>query len=126
MARDFTDPAPELHGGTPGVDSTPDEDAVGEGTDGVVSPRDRPIAVHGFGTTTEETRAGEPLDGRLARERPDASVDSPYPSDDAWVGQLVADDEGVREDTEKDSVAHAFGGDGGQSAEEAAMHIEGA
>jgi hypothetical protein len=124
VARDSTDPTPELHGGTPGVDSTPDEDAVGEGTDGVVSPRDEPIAVEGFGTTTEETREGEPLSGRLAREVPDQGVDLPYPEDD-WVGQLVADDEGVREDTEKDSVAHARGGDGGQSAEEAAMHIEG-
>jgi hypothetical protein len=41
------------------------------------------------------------------------------------AGRIVADDEGVRADTEKDAVAYDVGAaGGGLSAEEAAMHIE--
>lgn len=34
-------------------------------------PGDRPVAVDDYGTTAEEQRQGEPLDGRLDREEPD-------------------------------------------------------
>lgn len=39
------------------------------------------------------------------------------------IGQLVAPDEGAHEDTEQDLVADAQEGVGGESAEEAAMHV---
>lgn len=64
-------------------------------------PADRPQAVDDYGVTAAEASAGEPLDDRLARERPDQ----------------------VRPDTEKDLVATDQGeAGGGLSAEEAAMH----
>jgi hypothetical protein len=40
-------------------------------------PADHPIAVNDFGTTAEEQRQGESLDGRLKRERPDLRIDDP-------------------------------------------------
>lgn len=102
----------------------PEQDAVGEGTDGVVVPPDEPVAVSGFGTTSAEAREGESLDGRLARELPDNTLASPYPTDEALAGRLVDSDQGAYSDTEKDAVAYDAGVDGGgASAEEAAMHI---
>jgi uncharacterized protein DUF5709 len=94
-------------------------------------PGDRPVAVHTYGTTAEEQRQGEPLDGRLARERPDVGVegddtDGAYPvwSADEPAGRLVEDDEGVRTDTEKDAVANEVGADGGGfTAEEEAVRV---
>lgn len=97
-------------------------------------PGEEPVALDDFGTTAEEQRAGEPLDSRLARERPDRSTeneddpDAPWP---AWAppaespGRLVDPDEGVRSDTEREAIASDVGVDGGgYSAEEDAMHIE--
>jgi hypothetical protein len=90
-------------------------------------PGDRPLAVDEFGTTAEEQRRGEPLDGRLRREEPEIE-----PGDDAEeqpaarpAGRIVEADEGARPDTEKDAVAYEAGPDaGGFSAEEAAMRVE--
>jgi hypothetical protein len=98
-------------------------------------PAERPVAVTDFGTTADEQRSDEPLDGRLAREEPDLraagradaspDADQPYPEDpDERVGRIVETDEGARPDEEKDAVAHSVGTDkGGFSAEERAMHI---
>ena len=84
-----------------------------------------------FGTTLAEERQGETLDQLLAEEEPDID---PYAEaergsgeqDYERAGRLVADDEGVRADTEADLVAGDVGFDGGAgSAEEDAMHIVG-
>jgi hypothetical protein len=37
-------------------------------------PGDRPMAIDDFGTTAEEQVEGEPLDGRLDREEPEAQA----------------------------------------------------
>ncbi|MCP6066028.1 DUF5709 domain-containing protein, partial [Klebsiella pneumoniae] len=80
-----------------------------------------------------------PLDDRLAEEVPEPDPLAPDSTDDDGVthdaqeegvevgddraGRLVAPDEGVRDDTEKDLVAEDVGIDGAAaSAEEAAMH----
>ncbi|MFF9628284.1 DUF5709 domain-containing protein [Streptomyces fradiae] len=108
------------------------------------SPPERPLAADDVGTTAREQREGESLDRRLAREVPDPTqrVGDPEASDgigdlpggmgepmDEQVGRhrsgrLVAPDEGVRSDTEKDVVGRDVGVDGGAaSAEEAAVHL---
>lgn len=81
-------------------------------------PNDRPVAIDDFGTTAAEAAEGEPLEGKLARERPDVQA-----ADEQRSGRLVAADEGVREDDEAQLVATDVGIDGGAaSAEEAAVH----
>jgi hypothetical protein len=87
-------------------------------------PGDEPMAVDDFGTTAEEQRQGESLDGRLSREEPEAEApgaDETSPT----AGRLVQEDEGVRDDTESEEIARDVGPDtGGFTAEEAAMHVE--
>lgn len=103
---------------------TPEQDAVGDGTDTTPTPPDQPVAATDFGTTVRETLEGESLDGRLAREVPDVAPGTPYPTDEGLAGRLVDTDQGAYEDTEKDAVAYDAGADGGgASAEEAAMHV---
>jgi hypothetical protein len=117
------------------------------------SPPEKARAVDSFGTTFEEARQGESLEQRIAQEEPDpnAAFDDPLADDadtgagadapdseqdadegftnddevgDRRAGRLVAPDEGVREDTEKDLVGEDVGIDGaGASAEEAAVHV---
>lgn len=103
-------------------------------------PGDRPAAVDDFGTTAEEQREGEPLEGRLRRERPDPTADGIAPAGEdrerefdpaheretpRRAGRIVEEDEGVRTDTEKDAVAGEVGPDaGGFTAEEQAMRVE--
>jgi len=111
-----------------------------EASEGVTSPADRPIAALAFGTTADEQLAGEPLDGRLVRERPDpvleeierlasGSAVDPYPTESlgasgASAGRLVDIDEGVRTDDVAEAIGVDVGSDDGAfSAEEAAMHI---
>jgi hypothetical protein len=52
---------------------------VADGPDPAALPADRPIASTDFGTTAEEQRQGESLDGRLRRENPDPALDEPSP-----------------------------------------------
>ncbi len=112
----------------PSLDGAIDEDmSIGEAQDRQHSPRERPLAVNDWGTTAEEERRGEPLDGRLAREEPETAVgdgpylEDPYPNP---AGRLVEPDAGLGPDEEKDVVAADVGRDrGGRSAEEAAMRI---
>jgi hypothetical protein len=131
MRDDSTPVATQADVGTTGIDIAVDESmSAGEILDREHSPIDRPVAVDDFGTTAEEQRDGESLDGRLAREVPDPAldVDVPYVSEaegigDAPAGRLVEPDEGVREDDVKETVAYDVGRDEGlRSAEEAAMH----
>lgn len=108
-------------------------------TEGTVEPpHDTALAVEDFGTTAAELRDGEPLDGRLAREEPDALAAAGRPADESeaadtpfderagqGVGRLVEPDEGALSDTDAELVATDAGTDlGGYSAEEAAMHLE--
>ena len=106
------------------------------------SPEDRPWAVDDWGTTDLEAEEGESLDGRLAREVPDA-VDADEGDDigdlaggegelrddqvgDTRAGRLAASDAGSESapDTEPDLEAFDEGVDGGAaSAEEAAVHV---
>lgn len=87
-----------------------------------------------FGTTAEEERRGESLDQLLAEEEPDTGpdvdwTDEEQPRDDdrpsePRAGRLVAGDEGIGPDEDKDLVAFDVGIDGGgASAEEAAIHL---
>ncbi len=107
------------------------KEMTGDGQDGIIAPRDFPLAVNDFGTTAAEEIAGESLDGRLRREVPDPTMafdTSPegYLSEREYrpAGRIVQPDEGSHPDTEKDAVGFDVGGDhGGFSAEEEAMHI---
>lgn len=90
-------------------------------------------AGEGFGNTPYEELVGETLEQRIAQEEPEPD---PYELaategenvggevGDARSGRLVAEDEGLTEDTEADLVAEDVGIDGaGASAEEAAVHV---
>ena len=131
MREDQTPVATQADTGASGIDMAVDESmTAGELLDREHSPIDHPVAVTDFGTTANEQRDGESLDGRLAREVPDPALDVevPYVSEaegigDAPAGRIVELDEGAREDTVKENVAIDVGRDEGQrSAEEAAMH----
>ena len=104
------------------------EDPLDEG----YSPTERWSAGEGYGNTPLEEEQGETLDQRLAQEDPEPD---PYEQaaneaenvggevGAARTGRLVAEDEGISEDTEKDMVAEDIGIDGAAaSAEEAAVH----
>ncbi|QDQ94392.1 hypothetical protein FND50_28890 [Rhodococcus sp. WB9] len=113
----------------------PEDTLVDRGVDDVLdegySPPERPLGLDAYGTTAAEQREGETLDQRLAEEEPDPALedDNAEILDDNEVGRLrsgrlVAEDEGMGEDEEKDLVASDIGIDGGAaSAEEAAVHI---
>ncbi|WP_072948528.1 DUF5709 domain-containing protein [Rhodococcus koreensis] len=114
----------------------PEDTLVDRGVDDVLdegySPPEKPLGLNAFGTTAAEQREGETLDQRLAEEEPDPAFEEDENVeilDDNEVGRqrsgrLLAEDEGVGEDEEKDLVAFDIGIDGGAaSAEEAAVHI---
>jgi len=115
----------------------PGKRITGDPQDDMPVPGESPVAVNEFGTTALEQQEGESLDLRLSREEPDLGerpampddspgADNPYPTDrEERIGRIVETDEGAREDTEPDAVAHDVGTDnGGFSAEERAMRIE--
>lgn len=121
-------------------DVEPEQAATGDAEDTgntVAIRQETPLAVDEFGTTAEEEREGEPLDGRLEREEPEVladvgqaadeseRADTPYNEESGQgVGRLVEPDEGARADTEAEMVADDVGTDlGGYSAEESAMHV---
>ena len=120
------------------LDDTDVDDVLDRG----YSPPDRaPKGYDDYPTEAERLR-GESLDEKLAEEEPDVD---PYAEDDRdddhedenaldeqlgldeadeRTGRLVAPDEGLGEDVDKQELAHDVGIDGaGASAEEAAMHI---
>ncbi|WP_433049266.1 DUF5709 domain-containing protein [Dactylosporangium sp. CS-033363] len=136
---DSWDPDPDDEGQLSAEDTLSDrglDDSLDEG----YSPPERPRGVTAFGVTQAEAEQGESLDQRLRQEEPDPSTrldqddygrttESGEFFDDGEVGdrragRLVAPDEGIGEDEEKDEVGSDVGIDGGAaSAEEAAMHI---
>ncbi len=116
-------------------DAEPEQLLTGDVEGTMVAPRDHAIAADDFGTTGEEEREGESLDGRLSRELPDVltdesvldtpvgdDLDTPF-HDPESVGQIVEDDEGARSVTTAEQVAHEVPAGGSESAEESAMHV---
>jgi Family of unknown function (DUF5709) len=123
------------------LEDSSDDDVLSRG----YSPQDRPWAVDDWGTTDLEEEEGESLDGRLAREVPDARTDDADGEGDgigdlpggegelrddevgdARSGRLAESDAGSESaaDTEPDLEAWDEGVDGGAaSAEEAAIHV---
>ncbi len=133
-------------------DSLVDDERLPDPLDEGFSPPEKWSAGQGFGNTPLEESLGESLDQRVAQEEPEpdpyelaeaeaargdlaalvaedtteTQATGELVDDDrgARAGRLVADDEGVRPDTEKDLVATDVGIDGAAAgAEEAAMHV---
>jgi hypothetical protein len=114
-------------------DLDPAENLTGDGLDldepldtGYSPPDYRPRATR-YGTTGLEQAEGETLDQRLAEEEPDIDpedTDDDGSEADPRAGRLVAPDEGMGPDLEKDEVAYDAGKAGSAaSAEEAAVHV---
>lgn len=112
-----------------------DDEGMGDELDRGYSPPEKWSAAEGYGNTPWEEAHGESLDQRIRQEEPEPD---PYAADrdedetdmdggqvgDQRSGRLVAPDQGLGEDDEKDSVASDVGIDGAAaSAEEAAMHV---
>ena len=99
------------------------------------SPPEKWSAAEGYGNTPWEEAHGESLEQRVRQEEPEPDPYAPDRDDDEndmdggqvgdlRSGRLVAPDQGLGEDEEKDSVASDIGIDGAAaSAEEAAMHV---
>ncbi|WUH94837.1 DUF5709 domain-containing protein [Streptomyces sp. NBC_00433] len=119
-------------------EDTLDDRGIAEVLDEGYSPPERPLGVDDVGTTAAEQQAGESLDERLPRERPDVE---PSPDDglgdasdtdgelvdveagELRSGRLVAPDEGSHARLDG-MVGEDVGIDGGAaSAEEAAVHV---
>ena len=105
------------------------EEPLDEGS----SPPEKWSPAEGYGNTPLEEEMGETLDQRLQQEVPE---EDPYEQaaretenvggevGEERAGRLVAEDEGITEDTTKDLVADDVGIDGAaSSAEEAAVHV---
>lgn len=115
-------------------DSLADGD-VADALDRGYSPPEHYSPGQGYGNTPYEEAAGESFDQRFSQEEPDVDLDrlDDVP-DEQWdgdtevgdvrAGRLVAPDEGLGEDVDKDLIGIDVGIDGAAaSAEEAAMHI---
>ena len=109
-------------------DALPGKRITGDPQEDLQPPRDYPVAATDYGTTAAEQRAGEPLDLRATRERPDVAAGDPdatYPDEPHQdVGRLVTEPE-AGTDKDQDVEARSAGADGGGfSPEERAMHEE--
>jgi hypothetical protein len=121
-------------------DSLVDARGLPEPLDEGYSPPEKWSAGQRYGNTPLEESLGETLDQRVVQEISEGdpyveAEDAPYsPDDEEYLqddqvgdiraGRLVAPDEGVLLDVEKDMVARDVGIDGAAaSAEEAAMHV---
>ena len=134
-------------------DSLVDDRGLAEPLDEGYSPPEKWSAAQGYGNTPLEESQGESLEQRTDQEVPepdpyevaDEEAErgdlAPLVAEDSTdgeavqadvegqdgqrAGRLVAEDEGVRTDTEKDLVAPDVGIDGAAAgAEEAAVHVE--
>jgi len=118
-------------------EDTLDDRGVGDILDEGISPPEKIRGSDAKSVTPAGEIEGETIDDRLPQEEPDPQQDLVYgetadaqESDDysgqvgdERSGRLVAPDEGLAEDAEKDAVADDVGIDGGAAgAEEAAMH----
>lgn len=120
----------------PGAEDFMYNDPVDDPLDAGYSPPEKYSAGQGFGNTPWEEERGETLEQRVQQEIPEKD---PYTEDtwtedqeqldagqvgDARAGRLVAPDEGIGEDTDKDMIGRDVGIDGAAaSAEEAAIHV---
>jgi hypothetical protein len=122
-------------------DSLVDDRGLPEPLDEGFSPQEKWSAGQGYGNTPLEEQLGESLEQRVRQEveEPDPYEEAESMSLDAIegrledevdevgderAGRLVEPDEGVRTDTEKDTIAEDVGIDGaGAGAEEAAVHV---
>src|SRR5688572_16883686 len=120
---------------------TLDDRGVDDILDEGISPPEKLRGATAKGVTPYEQQTGETIDDRLAQEEPEAppqygdeygedfdqQEDDPAPPGavgEARSGRLVAPDQGLGQDLEKDLIAEDVGIDGSAaSAEEAAMHI---
>jgi len=133
---------------------TLDQGGLDDYLDRGFSPPDRPVGSVAHGVTAEEQHRDETIEERIRQEVPDPTTaygapdnesgldddrvggDDPdsIAAEDDWIGdgevgdaragRLVAPDEGLSADDEKDLVGEDVGIDGaGASAEEAAMHV---
>jgi hypothetical protein len=75
MSHNAPEPAAEDTPGAPVVPEVADdndpEDRAYPDPEQPALPADRPVGVDSYGTTAQEQLEGEPLDQKLARERPD-------------------------------------------------------
>lgn len=116
-----------------------DEPGLDDVLDTGYSPPEKPLGVSKYGTTGEEQREGESLDGRLAQEVPDedplqasdrddAPEDNGPEEDDAGderAGRVATTDEEPGAVRNNRVLGRDVGIDGGAaSAEEAAVHIQ--
>jgi hypothetical protein len=115
----------------------PDDTLVDRGVDDALdegySAPEKWSAAEGYGNTPLEEERGETLDQRLRQEQPEEDPYAAAANEPEHVGgevgseragRLVAEDEGLAPDEEKDLVADDIGIDGaGASAEEAAVHV---
>ncbi len=112
-----------------------DDEGMEDELDRGYSPPEKYSAAQGFGNTPYEEAVGETLEQRERQQEPEPD---PYAEDrledetdmdggqvgDERAGRLVAPDEGLGEDVDKDELARDVGIDGAAaSAEEAAMHV---
>jgi hypothetical protein len=99
--------------------------ATGDPQEGAPPPTDKPASLD-YGVTADEQLHPEPLDVRLARERPDFDDRHGVVADDDRVLLVEPQDEDLGWiDDEKDLVGRSVDpGDENISAEEAAVHIE--
>lgn len=114
-------------------DSLSDSDRLDEPLDEGYSPPEKWSPAEGYGNTPLEESMGETLDQRIEQEQPEPDPYTAAANETESVGgevgeeragRLVAEDEGVHTDTEKDLVADDVGIDGAAaSAEEAAVHV---
>ena len=118
-----------IHGFQPEFDvdenETLDGSYQGELADTMYSPPDRDPGTDRWGTTAFEESQGESLDQLLSEEEPDVfEQEAPLDDADPRAGRLVAENEGIGPDEEKDEVATDAGFAGSAaSAEEAAVHV---
>ncbi len=96
--------------------------------EGMMVPRDYPIAADDYGVTAGEQRVDEPLAERVAREEPESIPgDGPTDADDRVLALVEASDSPAEEDGMAVADTAETGGDespGSLSPEEAAIHLE--
>jgi len=100
-----------------------EQDTAGDTGDASYIAPDEPMAVHAYGTTRAEERAGETFAERTKHTNPDFDEGDLAESVDT-VGRLIqpGDEDVDAIDDEASVVAWAVGDDADLSAEEAAMH----
>jgi hypothetical protein len=102
-------------------DATPERARVPDPQEASL-PAELPLVSTDFGTTVQERRAGEGLDRKLARERPELTPDEAAAEDEAAQDP---DDPGGRDGPgEEKAIANGTRSETGLSPEERAIHLE--